>query len=113
MTSTDPKPAETALRNSLYGVVATDGHDIVGMARVVGDDALAYYVQDVVVRPDYQRNGIGTALMNAVMNYFQRSTPPKSAIGLFTGRRLAGFYECHGFEGPDTSPYGMYLKKRD
>jgi hypothetical protein len=49
--------------------------------------------------------------MHAVMSYFRRATPPSASIGLFTGRRLAGFYEQHGFAGPDTGPYGMYLSK--
>src|SRR5262249_54438802 len=104
----DPKTAQTALRNSLYTVVAVEGDRPVGMARIVGDGAKAFYVQDVVVHPDCQRQGIGTALMGAVMAYFHRTTPSGSSIGLFTGRRLAGFYERHGFAGPDTAPYGMY-----
>jgi hypothetical protein len=49
--------------------------------------------------------------MEAVMSYFRRSTPGRSSIGLFTGSSLAGFYEYHGFEGPDTGLYGMYQKK--
>ena len=83
------------------------------MARVVGDGATAFYVQDVMVHPDCQRRGIGTALMEAVMAYFRRATPRRSSLGLFTGRHLAGFYERQGFEGPGTSLYGMYLKKWD
>jgi GNAT superfamily N-acetyltransferase len=109
----DPQAAQTALRNSLFAVVALEGDRPVGMARIVGDGTKAFYVQDVVVHPDRQRQGIGTVLMEAVMGYFQRATPAQSSIGLFTGRRLAGFYERHGFEGPDTAPYGMYHTKSD
>src|SRR5262249_446601 len=105
--------AQTALRNTLYAVVAVEGDRPVGMARMVGDGGTAFYVQDVVVHPDRQRQGIGTALMEGVMGYFQRATPGQSSIGLFTGRRLAGFYERYGFEGPETAPYGMYLTKSD
>jgi GNAT superfamily N-acetyltransferase len=108
---TDLEAAPAALQNTLFSVVAVEGERAVGMARVVGDRAMAYFVQDVIVLPDFQRQGIGTALMDAVVSYFQRATPRLSAIGLFTGRNLAGFYERHGFEGPDTSLYGMYLKK--
>jgi GNAT superfamily N-acetyltransferase len=64
-------------------------------------------VQDVAVLPDRQRRGIGTALLEAVMNHFRRVTPRQSSLDLFTGRNLAGFYERRGFEGPDTSLYGM------
>jgi GNAT superfamily N-acetyltransferase len=105
--------ARTALQNTLFAVVAVEGDRPVGMARVVGDGGIFFYVQDVVVHPDRQRQGIGTALMEAVMGYFRRATPPRSSIGLFTGRLLAGFYERHGFEGPDTAPYGMYQTKSD
>jgi GNAT superfamily N-acetyltransferase/predicted enzyme related to lactoylglutathione lyase len=105
--------AAAALRNTLFAVVAVEGERAVGMARVVGDGAAAFYVQDVMVLPDRQRQGIGTALMGAVMGYFRRATPRQSSLGLFTGRNLAGFYARHGFEGPDTSLFGMYLKKGD
>jgi GNAT superfamily N-acetyltransferase len=66
-----------------------------------------------MVVPELQRRGIGTVLMEAVLRYFRRATPRQSALALFTGRNQAGFYERHGFEGPDTSLYGMYLKKWD
>jgi GNAT superfamily N-acetyltransferase len=102
-----------ALRNTLYSVLAVEADLVVGMARLVGDGATVVYVQDVMVLPSHHRKGIGTALMEAVMTYFRRATPPRSSIGLFTGRNLAGFYERHGFEGPDTALYGMYLKKWD
>ena len=55
----------------------------------------------------------GLALMEAVMAYFRRATPRRSSLGLFTGRNLAGFYERHGFEGPETGLYGMYFKRWD
>jgi GNAT superfamily N-acetyltransferase len=111
--NTNLEAAPAALRNTLYAVVAVTGDGAVGMARVVGDGATALYVQDVMVLPAYQRQGIGTALMEAVMGYFRRVAPRKSSIGLFTGRNLAGFYGRHGFEGPDTSLYGMYLKRAE
>jgi GNAT superfamily N-acetyltransferase len=109
----NPEATHAALQNTLYAVLAVAGDLAVGMARLVGDGATAFYVQDVMVLPAYQRQGIGTALMEAVMGHFRRATPRQSSMGLFTGRNLAGFYERHGFEGPDTSLYGMYLKKWD
>jgi GNAT superfamily N-acetyltransferase len=111
--NTNLEAVPAALRNTLFSVLAVEGDQAVGMARVVGDGAAAFSVQDVMVLPAYQRQGIGTALMEAVMGYFRRATPRKSSIGLFTGRNLAGFYERHGFEGPDTSLYGMFLKKAE
>ena len=38
-----------------------------GLVRAVGDGASIVFIQDVLVLPEYQRRGIGTALMKAVM----------------------------------------------
>ena len=37
-----------ALPNSLYCVCAYANADIIGMARIIGDGGLAYYIQDVI-----------------------------------------------------------------
>ena len=108
---TNLEAAPTALRNTLYSVVAVEGEEAVGMARVVGDGATAFYVQDVMVLPAYQRRGVGTALMRAVMGHFEQAAPRQASIALFTGRGLAGFYGLHGFEGPESSLYGMFARK--
>lgn len=38
--------------------------ELLGMARVIGDGGLFYYIQDVIFIPEYQRQGIGTQLMD-------------------------------------------------
>jgi hypothetical protein len=50
---TNVEAVATALQNTLYAVVAVEGDRIVGMARVVGDGVMFFYVQDVVVIPEY------------------------------------------------------------
>ncbi len=39
---------------SVHGVCALDAGVVVGMARVVGDGGLCFYVQDVMVSRDHQ-----------------------------------------------------------
>ena len=103
--------ASDALNRSLYSVVAADGHRTVGMARVTGDGAFTFYVQDVVVLPECQRQGIGTALMDSVMRWIGGNAPPKAFVGLFTGRSLSPFYEQFGFQGSEHGFYGMACRK--
>ena len=55
---------EKSLPHSLYCLCALQGKQLVGMARVIGDAGLVYYIQDVIVAPDHQRRGIGTRLMD-------------------------------------------------
>jgi ribosomal protein S18 acetylase RimI-like enzyme len=39
------------------------------MARIIGDEGLYYYIQDVIVVPECQGRGIGKKLMARVMEY--------------------------------------------
>ncbi|HET6408203.1 MAG TPA: GNAT family N-acetyltransferase [Chthoniobacteraceae bacterium] len=102
--------AEKSLPQSLFAVVAELGDRAVGTARVIGDGAQFYYVMDVMVHPDQQGRGIGTLLMNEVVDYFQNHAPEHARIGLYTGADLSPFYERFGFSGPETSLYGMTAK---
>lgn len=42
-----------------------------GLLRAVGDGCTVVLVQDLLVRPDHQRRGIGTALMQAALERFR------------------------------------------
>ena len=93
-----------ALPKSLYCVCAYDGTAIIGMARIIGDGGIAYYVQDVIVKPDYQRQGIGTQLMNKIMDYIHTHANNNSVIGLMAAKGKEPFYARYGFTiRPDGS----------
>ena len=57
---------------ALYGSVGWSSYtrDPAGLHRAVGDDASIAYVQDVLVRPDRQRRGIGARLLAAALERF-------------------------------------------
>lgn len=59
-----------AFDNSLYLLGAFDGEFLVGFVRCVGDGEHIVLVQDLIVRPGYQRKGIGTALFQAVWDRY-------------------------------------------
>lgn len=44
---------------------------LVGLIRVISDDASIAYVQDLLVHPDHQRQGIGTRLMGDALARFE------------------------------------------
>ena len=46
-----------------YVVGAWEADELVGVCRVLSDDASILYVQDILVDPDHQRRGIGRALL--------------------------------------------------
>lgn len=55
-----------AFDNSLYILGAYDGGELVGFIRCVGDGEHIVLVQDLIVAPTHQRQGIGRALMQRV-----------------------------------------------
>ena len=88
---------EKGLPNTLYCVCAYADQELVGMARVVGDAGLAYYIQDVIVIPAYQRQGIGTQIMDQIMLYLRQAIDQKATVGLQAAPGKEAFYEKYGF----------------
>jgi GNAT superfamily N-acetyltransferase len=97
---------ERALPHTLYCVCAYQGEQLVGMARVIGDGGMVYYVQDVIVIPGHQRQGIGTLMMDAIMGYISLHASQNSIIGLMSAAGKEAFYEKYGFIVRPTEKYG-------
>jgi GNAT superfamily N-acetyltransferase len=100
-----------AIDGSLFWVVAEHAGRVVGMGRLVGDGARFVYVQDLMVLPGFQRRGIGSAILDRLLDYVNLRMPRKVHVHLFTDERTAGFYRRYGFKGPEGSFYGMSVKK--
>ena len=68
-----PQMLEKSLSHSLAIYLALDGEAIVGLVRLVGDGFSSVFVQDLIVLPSYQRQGIGSALMKEALRDFKPS----------------------------------------
>jgi ribosomal protein S18 acetylase RimI-like enzyme len=89
--------AKNSLANSLFYVVIRDQSRIIGMGRVVGDGYMYFYIQDVVVDPDYQKQGIGHALMLEIERYLSDAAKKGSTIGLLAAKGKESFYSRYGY----------------
>ncbi len=67
----DPAALATAVSNSTYVVEARAGTELIGLARGLSDDSSIFYLQDILVRPDWQRRGVGKALLDQCLERFQ------------------------------------------
>ncbi len=65
-----PDVLHRGFERSLLTFAAYEGKTLVGLARAVGDGETIVLMQDLLVFPQYQRRGIGTALMRAMMERF-------------------------------------------
>ena len=65
------KMLEDAYANSLRILGAYESEKLVGIIRVVGDGYSVVFIQDILVYPEYQRQGIGTALLNQILQDYK------------------------------------------
>ena len=90
---------EEAYANSLCVFGVYDSDQLVGIIRAVGDGRTIVFVQDIIVLPKYQRKGIGTNLLNAVIDRYK----DVYQIELMTDNteKTKAFYRSVGFSASD------------
>lgn len=100
-------PALTiSFKNTLYGVTAEVDGETVACGRIIGDGALYFYIQDVIVLPQYQGQGFGKIIMNNIMNFLKENCPQNSFVGLMAAKGKHAFYEKYGFITRPNEIYG-------
>ena len=91
---------ERALKNDLLDVVAIVNNEVVGMGRLVGDGVMYWYLQEIIVLPEYQGKGIGTGIVNYLLEYIKKHTEDETftSVGLTAAEGKTSFYERFGFQ---------------
>ena len=56
--------------HSLLVLAAYEEQDLLGIIRAVGDGATVVFIQDILIYPEQQRKGVGSALLQAVLDRF-------------------------------------------
>ena len=95
-----PEMLEQALSHSLAIYLALDGDTVVGLIRLVGDGFSSVFVQDLIVLPSYQRQGIGSALMKEALEDYKEVYQVQLATE--QTEKNVGFYRSMGFETLST-----------
>jgi GNAT superfamily N-acetyltransferase len=91
----DPDLLVAALAGSTRVVTARYGEDLLGLARVISDGATIAYLQDVLVRPELQREGVGRQLVQAALEPFERVR--QKVLLTDDEPRQRAFYESLGY----------------
>lgn len=65
-----PDMLKRAFANSLRILGAYENQRLLGLVRVVGDGHSVILIQDLLVLPEYQRQGIGTALVKQILKEY-------------------------------------------
>ncbi len=99
---------EKGLSNSIFCACAIHKGAIIGMGRLVGDKAVYFYVQDVIVLPEFQGRGVGKAIMQEIEGYLEENALENAFIGLMAAVGVKGFYRQFGYMERGEDRPGMY-----
>lgn len=94
-----PELLQQAVHNSLYVLGAFDHDQLIGLIRVVGDGLTIIYIQDLLVLPAYQNQGIGSTLINKVRKEFRHVR--QQVLLTMEEPETRAFYEKNGFTSCD------------
>lgn len=103
--------ARDSLNNSLFHVTIRDGNELVAMGRIVGDGAMFFYVQDVVVAPGYQGHGLGKLVMEHIESYLATVVRKGATVGLLASKGKEGFYQRFGYCARNGENLGLGMCK--
>ena len=94
--TTNPTMLKNALEHSLFLISARDEEGkLIGFLRAVGDGYSIVYIQDIIVLPEYHRQGIGTQLLRQTMKHFKEVY--QLILTTDSELKTVAFYEANGF----------------
>ena len=102
----DPATIGASIAGSTVGVVAVDNNTAIGMARLVGDGVHYFYLQDVIVHPDHAESGVGSQLVEHLLDWVAANAPSEAFVGLFASPEAVDLYR--EFRFVTTEMTGMH-----
>jgi len=105
---TEPTLAK-ALTNSIFFASIWYKNKAVAMGRIVGDGHQYFYLQDMIVNPDHQRQGLCQRITENLISRVKDIAEPGAFFGLMAATDVASIYQKHGFiQRPSNMP-GMFM----
>lgn len=92
-----PEAMVSGVNGSLYSILARSGPNTVGMGRIIGDGGRFFIMVDILVLPEYQNIGIGSAIVAQLIDWVKNNAPVNSRLWLLAAEGREGFYERFGF----------------
>jgi ribosomal protein S18 acetylase RimI-like enzyme len=90
-----------------YWITAYQDENIVGVGRLLSDGVLYALICDIIVMPEHQNKGIGSAILAELVKKCREADIKR--VWLFAAPDKAGFYEKYGFSIRPSDAPGMQL----
>jgi GNAT superfamily N-acetyltransferase len=85
---------EVSFSNSRFVCFAYDGGTLIGAGRALADGVDCSYIADIVVHPDHQGQGVGSAILKRLVDM----SAGHRVVILYAVPGREGFYRRHGFD---------------
>ena len=95
----------SSIIKSYFSVSAYESGRLIGFGRVISDGILHAMIYEMIVYPEYQKQGIGSKILNMLLKKCLDSNIRD--IQLFCAKGKLKFYEKHGFTSRLTESPGM------
>ena len=99
-----------SIQNSSYCISAYENNKLIGFGRMLSDRIAHAVLFDVIVLPEFQRNGIGSKIMEKLLEECRKNKIRD--IQLFCASEKLGFYKKFGFEVRSEDGPGMEIRFR-
>lgn len=102
--------ATRGLVNSWYAVSLRHQGKCIAMGRIVGDDGCVFHVVDIAVLPECQRQGLGSVIMQKLMERLYEVAPRTAIVTMLADGEAFKLYEKFGFRKTAPASQGMLLR---
>lgn len=105
--------ASNALNNAFHITTVRDNGKAIGMIRVLSDGSYANFITDVIVIPEYQRQGIGKEMMRRTVEFMKSTLEPGETIILYlmSASGKEEFYKQFGFKTRPNEVWGAGMSQ--
>lgn len=98
------------IKNSTETLAAYIDNDLIGLIRVVSDKHTICYIQDILILKEYHRQGIGSLLMNPILDKY--SNCRQILLMTDSSEKTRNFYKKIGFISyEEAGAVGFTFKK--
>ena len=96
------------LNRSSHTFALYEDKNLVGMARLCGKISSFVYLNDLIIKPEYQNEGYGKFLLNYIVDFIRNNKPEEKSVKLevLSARGKEDFYKHNGFIGFDDDYNG-------
>ncbi|MFL2095040.1 GNAT family N-acetyltransferase [Marinilactibacillus psychrotolerans] len=105
----DPSILEKMILNTRQVFSAWDKEELVGLARVVGEEADKVYIQDILVKKDYQGGKIEYTLLKRALE--KNAQIPQKILLTESSRNVIRYCRKEGFTVSEQEAFGLIINE--